>query len=277
MSLAGKTIAITGATSGIGEGLARRFAAEKASVVIGGRRAEKGEALAKELGDNVTFVKVDTADEASNKAFFEAANAKLGGIDFVLLNAGVEGKGAETNVTNGEFKIDTYDYVFNVNVRGVLLGLNAATPFVNKNGRIVVTSSVVAIVPVESNCVYAASKAAVDSLVNSIAPQFANSADERIKSITLQTINPVVYSSEMVVRFTGGVEGAPDGFAAMFNPSGKLGLPSDIANTFVDLLNGKLTDYAHGAHILTDCDKHYPLSQYGELMAAKAAKAAAEQ
>eukprot|EP01108_Squamamoeba_japonica_P002351 TRINITY_DN2100_c0_g1_i3.p1 TRINITY_DN2100_c0_g1~~TRINITY_DN2100_c0_g1_i3.p1 ORF type:complete len:276 (+),score=84.94 TRINITY_DN2100_c0_g1_i3:169-996(+) len=273
MSLEGKTIVITGATSGIGEGLARRFAAEKANVVIGGRRAEKGEALAKELGDNVTFVKVDTADEASNKAFFEAANAKLGGIDFVLLNAGVEGKGEETIVTKDSFNIDTYDYVFNVNVRGVLLGLNAATPFVNKNGRIVVTSSVAAILSFETSSVYMASKAAVDSLVNSIAPQFANSTDERLKSITLQTINPGVYASEMVDRFTGGAPGAVTDFAGAFNPSGKVGTPSEIASIYVDLLNGKLTEYGNGAHIYCDTDQHYPLSKYHDLMAAKAAPA----
>lgn len=188
-SLTGKNIIITGATSGIGLQFATIFSKEGANVFIGGRRADRGAEVAKDT--KTTFHKVDVADEASNKAFFAAAEKHFGGpetVNFILLNSGVEGKNEDAQIQS--MNVETYDYIYAVNVRGVLLGLQYGTPLLTKGGKFVVTSSSVSIMALGANPVYASSKSAVDGLVRCYAAQFAESQDDRIQSLSVVSINP---------------------------------------------------------------------------------------
>ncbi|KAL7560305.1 hypothetical protein ACA910_005206 [Epithemia clementina (nom. ined.)] len=93
MSLFGKNIIITGATSGLGVEMAKSLSAAGASVLIGGRRAEQGQQVANEIG--ATFHTVNVAEETSNKAFFEAAEKHFGPgqtVDYILLKRRRRGK-----------------------------------------------------------------------------------------------------------------------------------------------------------------------------------------
>jgi NAD(P)-dependent dehydrogenase (short-subunit alcohol dehydrogenase family) len=259
MSLSGKNVIVTGATSGFGVAIAKILTEAGASVFIGGRRMEQGEQVAKETGS--TFHTVDVANDESNKEFFEAAEKYFGGakVDYILLNAGVEGKNEETIITN--FNIENYDYIFSVNVRGTLLGLQYGSKLLRQNGTFLVTSSLVSILSMSGSPIYASSKAALDSLVRSYAAQFAESEDERIKSLSILSINPGVYETEMADRFTGGNKDMLTGFAKMFNPSRRLGKADELANIVKNFVEGELS-YKSGDVFAADADTHFPIAEY---------------
>lgn len=264
-----KTVIITGGTSGIGEGIVAMLSSQGANVFFGGRRAEQGEQIAAKT--QATFHVVDVADEQSNKAFFDAAAKHFdgaSGVDAILLNAGVEGEGADQMLGNG-MKIQAYDFIFNINVRGVLFGLQYGAPLLKSGGSILVTSSGVSLLPLAANPAYAASKAAVDSLVKSYAAQVKEADDERLKSIRILSMNPVAYKSEMVDRFLGTDEELRNAFAASFNPSGRLGQPEELAGTVWKFVQGELP-YQSGDNFVVDVDTHFPLSEYFERMPQKA-------
>lgn len=266
MSLQGKNVIITGATSGIGVQMAAILSKAGASVFIGGRRADTGIKVAKET--NTTFHPVDVADEQSNKTFFAAAEKHFGGkkeqVDFIFLNAGVEGDGSETMVQN--LNIDTYDYIYNVNVRGVMLGLQYGTPLFRQGGTFVFTSSVGSVMAFAGNPVYASSKAAVDSLARCYAAQFAESEDGRIQSLSVVTMNPAAYGTAMLERFVGGQAAMMEVAAKMSNPSQRLGTAEELAGLVLAFVHGELP-YGNGDNFVVDADTHFPLGEYQQKMA----------
>lgn len=259
MSLANKNIVITGATSGFGKEIAASLSRAGANVFLGGRRAEQGAKVANEI--NATFHQVDVANEESNKTFFAAAESHFEGpnIDYILLNAGVEGKNEDTNVSS--LNIESYDYIYSVNVRGTMLGLQYGIKTLRSNGTFLVTSSAGSILPLSANPVYVSSKAAVDSLVRSYAAQFAESEDERIKSLSILAVNPTLYETEMSNRFVGGSEEMANGFAKMVNPSQRVGKANELADIVKHFVHGDLP-YQSGDLFVADADTHFPLSEY---------------
>jgi len=272
MSIEGKNIIITGATSGIAVAWAAELSKEGASVFIGGRREDKGLEVAKQTKS--TFHKVDVALEESNKAFFAAAMKHFGGsesepecVDFVFLNAGVEGDNGDGIAT---LDIKTYDYIFDVNVRGIILGLQYAQKLLRQNGSFVFTSSIGSILDTPS--LYGASKAAVDSLTRSYAKQFADSDDERLNSLSVYSINPAWFISEMTDR--GVAKGYRHSVVArMANPSQRPGTGEDLAKTIKEMVKGNLP-YKSGANICVDADTHFPLDEYRSRLEAAIAAAA---
>jgi NAD(P)-dependent dehydrogenase (short-subunit alcohol dehydrogenase family) len=260
MSLQGKNIIITGATSGLGVQMAATLSSEGATVFIGGRRADSGSQVAEDT--NSTFHVVDVADEESNKAFFATAEMHFDGqgADLIILNAGVEGNGEETIAPNAN-AIKTYDYVFSINVRGIMIGIQYGMPLLRKGGTFIFTSSVGSVLSFGGNPVYAASKAAVDSLVRCYAAQFAESQDEHVKSLSVVSINPALYASEMADRFFGSDEDVRAGVAKMLNPSQRVGKAEELAPIIRDFIAGKLP-YKSGDAIACDADTHFPLEEY---------------
>jgi NAD(P)-dependent dehydrogenase (short-subunit alcohol dehydrogenase family) len=259
MSLSEKNVIITGATSGFGVEMAKALCNAGARDFFGGRRADKGEQVAEEI--RATFCTVDVADSQSNQTFFEAAEGHFGGpnVDFVLLNAGVEGNSVDTVVA--DLSIDTYDYIFSVNVRGTLLGLKYGTKILRDNGTFLVTSSAASIIPLPVNPVYASSKAALDSLVRTYAAQFADSRDERIKSLSIVATNPTVDETELSSRFVGGNMEMANGFAKIANLSQRMGKADELAAIATQFVQGDLP-YQNGDLFVTDADTHFPLSEY---------------
>jgi NAD(P)-dependent dehydrogenase (short-subunit alcohol dehydrogenase family) len=268
MSLSGKNVIVTGATSGFGVQIAKALSEAGASVFIGGRRAEQGQQVAKETGS--TFHTVDVASDESNKAFFDAAKSHFSGanVDYILLNAGVEGSNEDTIITN--FNIENYDYIYSVNVRGTLLGLQYGSKLLRQNGTFLVTSSVGSILPMSINPVYVSSKAALNSLVRSYAAQFAESQDERIKSLSILAVNPTVYETDMSDRFTGGSTDVANAFAKMANPSQRVGKAEEFAKIVMELVQGALP-YQSGDVFVADTDTHFLIEEYmtrmGEVLA----------
>ena len=115
-ALDGKIAIVTGATSGIGEGIAKAFVSEGAKVVIAARREDEGRALEQQLG--VRFVRTDVANEADVKAMVDKTVEWFGRVDCLVNNAGIPAP----MVSITEVDVATIDQVLAINVKGVVLG-----------------------------------------------------------------------------------------------------------------------------------------------------------
>ena len=128
--LDGKVAVITGATSGIGLRTAEVFVAEGARIVIAGRRAPEGEALAQQLGSNCVFRQTDVTVEEQMQALIALAVEKFGRIDCLFNNAGGP---AQTGGIEG-LDVERFDAAMATLVRSVMLGMKHAAPTMRKQG-----------------------------------------------------------------------------------------------------------------------------------------------
>jgi len=161
-NIEGKVVVITGASSGLGAAAARRLAADGAKVVLGARRLDRLQALAAELNlPAQAAVETDVTDAAQVQALVEAAVSIHGRIDVMLNNAGLM---PHSPLERG--KIEDWDRMIDVNLKGVLYGIAAALPHMTrqKSGHIINVSSVAGHKVRAGSAVYAATKAAVRML-----------------------------------------------------------------------------------------------------------------
>uniref|UniRef100_UPI003F4958A9 SDR family oxidoreductase n=1 Tax=Cupriavidus yeoncheonensis TaxID=1462994 RepID=UPI003F4958A9 len=158
-NIAGKVIVITGASSGLGEAAVRRLAADGAKLVLGARRVDRLKALAAELElPEDAVVETDVTDAQQVKALVDGAVAKHGRIDVIINNAGLM---PHSPLERG--KIEDWDRMIDVNIKGVLYGIAAALPHMTrqKSGHIINVSSVAGHKVGKNNAVYCATKTAV--------------------------------------------------------------------------------------------------------------------
>jgi NADP-dependent 3-hydroxy acid dehydrogenase YdfG len=160
----GKVVVITGASSGLGEAAARLLAAQGARLVLGARRAERLQSLAKELtaaGGQALAVTTDVADRRQGQALVDAAVKAFGRVDVMLNNAGVMPQSLLERL-----KVEEWDRMIDVNIRGVLYGIAAALPVMKaqKSGHFINVSSVAGHRVGPGSTVYAATKFAVRAL-----------------------------------------------------------------------------------------------------------------
>ncbi len=159
-----KVVVITGASSGLGEASARLLSAQGATVVLGARRIERLEKLAHELngaGGKAIAVETDVTHCDQVKHLVEAAVEKYGRIDVMLNNAGL------MQQSPLEFlKVDEWDNMIDINIKGVLYGIAAALPHMTKQkaGHIINVSSVAGHRVMPLGAVYCATKHAVRAL-----------------------------------------------------------------------------------------------------------------
>ncbi|HYF27233.1 MAG TPA: SDR family NAD(P)-dependent oxidoreductase [Baekduia sp.] len=139
MDLAGKVVAITGASSGIGEATAISCVEAGGRVALGARRADRLEALARRLGDAAVAIEADVADEASARAFVRGAHDHFGRLDALVNNAGVMLLGPVLGADVGEWR-----RMVDVNCLGLLYCTHEALPLMQAagSGHIVNVSSV---------------------------------------------------------------------------------------------------------------------------------------
>lgn len=157
-ALAGKTVLITGASSGIGEATVRELAGTGANLFIGARREDRLAALARELGDTVAWRKLDVSDAGDFDAFAGAAEAQYGRIDAIVNNAGVMPLSPLQALKREDWK-----RMIDVNIHGVLNGIASVLPrFVSQgSGHVVNVASVGAHLVLPSAAVYCGTKYAV--------------------------------------------------------------------------------------------------------------------
>ncbi|HEY0769815.1 MAG TPA: SDR family oxidoreductase [Sphingobacteriaceae bacterium] len=129
-SIKGKVVAISGASSGIGEAIARHLAKRGASVVLGARRTDRLDKIKHEIvadGGSAAIFSLDVTDLSSFRAFVAFAEKTFGGIDVLVNNAGL----MPLSMVH-DYKIDEWNRMIDVNVRGVLHGIASALPLFEK-------------------------------------------------------------------------------------------------------------------------------------------------
>jgi len=156
-----KVVVITGASSGLGEASARMLSAEGATVVLGARRVDRLKALADELsgkGGKALAVTIDVTNRQQVKKLVDAAVQQFGRIDVMLNNAGLMQQSRLDR-----FKVDEWDNMIDINIKGVLYGIAAALPHMErqKSGQIINVSSVAGHKVTPTGTVYCATKHAV--------------------------------------------------------------------------------------------------------------------
>lgn len=163
-NIEGKVAVITGASSGLGEAAARLLSAQGAAVVLGARRVDRIRALADEIaanGGKALAVETDVTDRDQVRRLVDAAVEAHGRVDVLINNAGLMPQSLLERL-----KVDEWDRMIDVNLKGVLYGIAAALPHMRrqKGGQIINVSSVAGHKVGPGSAVYAATKHAVRAL-----------------------------------------------------------------------------------------------------------------
>jgi len=183
VDLSGRTALITGASSGLGARFGRILAENGARVALGARRKDRLEALAAEIGPNAAAIAMDVGREADVIAGYDAAEVAFGTVDTVIANAGIDGAGLMTEMSEEEI-----ERTLAINLKGAILTAREGakrmmTAGVTK-GRIVLVASITAFEPSPGLVAYAASKAGVVQAARSMAREWARAG------ICVNTISP---------------------------------------------------------------------------------------
>lgn len=233
----GRVAVVTGAASGIGQEIARRFLAEGA-IVVGGDRSLGG------VPDGALGVEVDVSDPAQVQALIDTCISTHGRIDILCNNAGI---GGVTDVVN--CTVEEWDGIFAVNVRGVFLCSRAALPHMLAAGHgvIVNTASVAASVGLPNRAAYCASKGAVVALTKQVAVQYA------AQGIRCNSVSPGTVDSPWVGRLLDQADDPASMRASLIarQPLGRLGTPAEVAE-LVAYLASDQASFVTGADWLID-------------------------
>ncbi len=249
--LDGKVAVITGATSGIGWRSAEIFVAEGAKVVIAGRRASEGEALAKKLGAACIFRQTDVTQEDQMRALIGAATDKFGRLDCIFNNAGGP---AQTGGIEG-LDVGKFDEAMATLVRSVMLGMKHAAPIMKKqgSGSIINNGSIAGhTAGYSSSVVYGAAKAAVIHLTKCVAMELGESG------VRVNSISPGAIATGILAKALGVEAGAADkkaetmaGIFKSAQPIPRAGIPDDIAHAAAFLASDEAS-FINGTDLVID-------------------------
>ena len=225
MGLDGKVAIVTGAGSGFGAGIARRFAQDGAAVVLADISAEGGRAVADEIneaGGRAHFTQADVTSRGDVEAMVAAATATFGGLHILVNNAGVSHRNQPmTEVSEADF-----DRVYAINVKAIYLSALAAVPLFRSQsgGCIINTSSTAGERPRPGLTWYNGSKGAVNTLTKSMALELA---PDRIR---VNALCPVIGETALLETFMGQPD-TPEARAKFVAtiPWGRMSRPEDIA------------------------------------------------
>ncbi len=251
-SLRGQRALVTGANSGIGEGVARALAAAGASVVVNFvSKPEVAAKLVEELKTNgveAMALRADVSREAEVEAMFAEMLAAWGGIDILVNNAGLQRDAPVTEMT-----LEQWNTVLGVNLTGMFLCARAAARSMIRRGvhaeisraagKIVCISSVHEVIPWAGHINYAASKGGVGMFMKSLAQELA---PYRIR------VNSIAPGAIMTPINRAAWE-TPDALASLLTliPYGRIGTPEDIGRAVAWLASDD-ADYVHGQTIYVD-------------------------
>jgi len=240
-SLEGKVAIVTGGSAGIGKATVLKFVDEGAKVAVWDINEERGLELETTLnkeGNNITFYKVNTADESQiNEAATKVIN-DYGKIDILVNNAGITKDSSLLKMTT-----EQWNQVIDINLTGVFLCTKAVAPHMVANGygRIMNASSVVGLYGNFGQTNYAATKAGVIAMTQTWAKELGR------KGINVNAVAPGFILTEMV-------QAMPEAALAKMSekvPLNRLGKPEDIANIYAFLASDQ-ADYINGTTISVD-------------------------
>ena len=191
-----KVIVITGASSGIGEATARLLASHGAHLVIGARREERLEALASDIraeGGSVTIQRLDVTNLEQMQTIIEAAQTHFGRVDVIVNNAGVMPLSPLEAL-----KMEEWNRMIDVNIRGVLHGIAAGLPVMQQQGfgHFINIASIGAYEVTPTAAVYCATKYAVRAITDGLRQETAG------QGIRVTLVSPGVAQSELAESIT---------------------------------------------------------------------------
>lgn len=226
--LNGKVAIVTGASKGIGAGIAKGLAAAGAAVVVNYASSREGAdrvvAEIKDAGGRAVAVHGDVSQAADVRRLFEAAKSSFGAVDILVNNAGVFAFEPLEAVTEAEFHRE-----FDTNVLGTILAIReAVNHFGTRGGSVINISSVASLNPQPNSLVYAATKGAVDSITLSMSRELG------ARNIRVNAIAPGGVDTEGLKRI--GIVGSEfEKQIIAMTPLGRFGQPDDIARIAVFL------------------------------------------
>jgi 3-oxoacyl-[acyl-carrier protein] reductase len=222
MRLNGKTAIVTGGASGFGAGIARKFIAEGAQVMLADLNVKMAQELAEELGKNAHAIETNVANDASVVAMTKATLDAFGRIDILINNAGTTHWPAAME----DVSEDDFDKVFAVNCKSIYLTAKHITPLMKaqKSGAILNVSSTAALSPRPRLNWYNASKGWVNNATKGMAIELAP------EGVRVNAINPVAGDTPLLKMFMG--EDTPERRAQFLAtiPLGRFSTPEDMAN-----------------------------------------------
>jgi NAD(P)-dependent dehydrogenase (short-subunit alcohol dehydrogenase family) len=227
--LQGKVAIVTGAASGIGEAMARRFVADGARLVAADVQDARGQAIVASLGDQASYRHCDVSLEPDVQGLIAHAIERFGRVDVLVNNAGSPGPGGPVEDIDAE----AFDAAVGVLLRSVFLGIKHAAPVMKRqgNGSIVSTASVAGLRTGFGPHVYSAAKAAVIHLTHSVAMELGESG------VRVNCICPGGIATPIFGKGMGLAPEAADRTVDLMKqvlssmqPLRRAGLPEDIAN-----------------------------------------------
>ena len=220
MRLKDKIAIVTGAGSGFGEGIARKFIAEGAKVLIADRDAASAQRVADALGAEA--IRTDVADAADVKAMVEAAIARFGGLDILVNNAGV----GHTPQPLEDLAEAEFDRILAVNVKAIYLAAKEVVPHfkAQRRGVILNIASTAGVSPRPKLAWYNASKGWVITATRAMAVELAPFG------VRVVALNPVAGETPMLKTFMG--EDTPEMRTKFLStiPIGRFSTPEDLGN-----------------------------------------------
>jgi NAD(P)-dependent dehydrogenase (short-subunit alcohol dehydrogenase family) len=240
--LEGKVAVITGGNSGMGLATAQRFVAEGAYVFITGRRQAELDKAVKQIGRNVTGVRGDVSDLADLDRLYATVKEKKGVIDVLFANAGIGSFAPIGSITEEQF-----DWIFGINVRGLLFSVQKALPLFQDGGSIILNASVASIGGMEGASVYSATKAAVRSFARS----WTN--DLKGRKIRVNTLSPGPIDTPLFEKAGNSKEEAEafKSYVVGRVPLGRIGTSDEIANVALFLASDD-SSFVTGIELFVD-------------------------
>lgn len=246
MRLKDKIAIVTGAGSGFGEGIAKRFAQEGCKVVVNDLVAQGGQRVAAEIraaGGQAHFIQADVSKDGDVKRLIEGGIAHFGGLHIVVNNAGTTHRNRPMlEVSEAEF-----DRIYAVNVKSLFLTARHAVPHfrAQKNGCFITIASTAGVRPRPGLTWYNGSKGAAITTSRSMAAELGPD------NIRVNVINPVAGETALLAQFMG--EDTPERRAQFIAtvPLGRLSRPLDIANAALYLASDE-AEFITGACLEVD-------------------------
>ena len=238
-SLAGKIAVVTGGSTGIGLGIAKRFVSEGATVVITGRRQAELDAAVAEIGPQASAIRADVSVLADLDALYAEVGRTHGRIDVLVANAG-----GGSLAKLGEITEEHFDQTFAINVKGVLFTVQKALPLMDQGGSIIVTGSTTSIMGTEAFSVYSGTKAAIRNFVRSWI------LDLKGRNIRVNVLSPGPIDTPALRGVADQAEGLIDYLTSQV-PLGRIGDPDETGKVAV-FLASDASSFVNGAELFVD-------------------------
>ncbi len=247
VDLENKVAIITGATSGIGRGMALMFAQNGAAVVVNGTNEERGMKVVEEIkaaGGRALFVKANVGDAKEARAMADKTVDEFGRIDILINNAGVNIDVKDRGPIH-EFPDEMWKKIMNVDLDGVYYCSKAALKNMTQNGygRIINISSITGVVPLRNQCAFAAAKAAVVHLTKAMAIELASHG---------VNVNAICPGSIQIPKMIEGGMYTDGRFESIMShiPMKRPGTPEDIGHAALYLASDAANYVTGAVHIV---------------------------